>query len=72
MGPAVLTLGELYRRHFDFGPHVRPVLRALVEATNETASFYVRDGDERVCVMRHEAPRQIRHHVDEGAALPLD
>jgi len=72
LGPAVLTLGELYRRHFDFGPHVRPVLRALVEATNETASFYVRDGDERVCVMRHEAPRPIRHHVDEGAALPLD
>ena len=45
---------------------------ALVAATGETASFYVRDGDERLCLYRENSRQEIRHHLDEGSRLPLD
>lgn len=71
LGPSLWRLGSLYRRGFDLGEQVRPELRRLVEATGETASFYVREGEERVCLYRLNSPRAIRHHLDEGARLPL-
>lgn len=72
LGPELWRLGALYRRSFDLGEYVRPVLRRMVAETRETASFYVRDGDERVCLYRLNSPRPVRHHLDEGVRLPLD
>ena len=71
-GPSLWRLGALYRRSFDLGEQIRPELRRLVEATPETASFYVREGDERICLYRLNSPQPIRHHLDEGVRLPLD
>ena len=70
-GPSLWRLGNLYRRGFDLAEQIRPELRRLVEATLETASFYVKEGDERVCLYRLNSPRPIRHHLDEGIRLPL-
>ena len=72
LGPSLWRLGSIYRRSFDQGEQIRPELRRLVEATGETASFYVREGDERVCLYRENSPHAIRHHLDEGSRLPLD
>lgn len=72
LGPSLWRLGSLYRRSFDLGEHIRPELRRIVEATTETAAFYVREGDERICLYRLNSPRPIRHHLDEGARLPLE
>jgi len=71
LGPALWRLGSLYRRDFDLGEHLRPVLRRLRDECGESASFYVRDGDVRVCLYRINARREIRHHLEEGAQLPL-
>lgn len=72
LGPSVWRLGSIYRRSFDLGEHIRPELRALVEATGETASFYVREASERVCLYRENSKQPVRHHLDEGVRLPLD
>ncbi|SHK04658.1 transcriptional regulator, IclR family [Roseomonas rosea] len=72
LGPASLRLGALYRQAFSLSDHVRPALRRLVTRTGETAAFYVREGESRICLYREPSPRPIRHHVEEGAALPLD
>lgn len=72
LGPASLRLGMLYRAGFDLAEHLRPALARLVTATGETAAFYVREGAARICLFRHHPSRMIRHHVEEGAALPLD
>jgi DNA-binding IclR family transcriptional regulator len=50
---------------------IRPELRKLVEATTETASYFVREGDTRVCLYRQNSPRGIRHHLAEGQRLTL-
>jgi DNA-binding IclR family transcriptional regulator len=72
LGPSVWRLGSIYRRSFDLGERIRPELRFLVEATGETASFYIREASERVCLYRENSRHPIRHHLDEGSRLPLD
>jgi DNA-binding IclR family transcriptional regulator len=72
LGPSLLRLGALYQAGFDAADHVRPALARLVEATGETASFYVREGAKRICLHRRNGPRMVRSHLDEGAELPLD
>ena len=72
LGPGLWRLGSSYRRNFDLDEFIRPVLRELVNETGETASFSVRDGDERVCLYRENSRHPIRHHLDEGVRLPLD
>jgi DNA-binding IclR family transcriptional regulator len=68
LGPAPWRLGSIYRAGFNLGEAIRPELRRLVEATGETASFYIREGQSRVCLFRHNSPQSARHHLDEGAS----
>jgi DNA-binding IclR family transcriptional regulator len=72
LGPSLWRLGSLSRKAFDLGEYVRPVLRDVVAETNETAAFYVRAGDKRLCLYRLNSPLPIRHHLDEGVMLPID
>jgi len=72
LGPSLLALGALYQNAFNLADYVRPVLARLVEETGETAAFYVREGNARICLYRQHAPRLLRHHVEEGGALPLE
>lgn len=72
LGPELQRLGALADVQVDLVELIRPVLAALVTRTQETASFYVRDGDDRICLVRHNSPRSARHHLEEGARHPLD
>jgi len=72
LGPSLWRLGSLYRRGFELGEAIRPELRALASVTGETASFYVRDGDDRLCLYRENSAHEVRHHLDEGSRLPMD
>lgn len=72
LGPSLWRLGSLYRRKFDLGERIRPELRDLVDKTGETASFYVRDRNERICLYRENSSNPVRHHLDEGSRLTID
>jgi DNA-binding IclR family transcriptional regulator len=65
-------LGARYQAGFDINNVVEPTLRELSQATQESASFYVREGNERACIARVEGPQAVRHHVRIGMRLPLD
>lgn len=71
VGPSVWRLGLIFRRDFTRREHVAPALRILTESTGETASFYVRSGNERVCLYRENSPNLLRFHVEEGMRLRL-
>jgi DNA-binding IclR family transcriptional regulator len=47
------------------------VLAEISRTTGETAAFYVREGDQRIVLYRVHSDRPIRHHLEEGAAMPL-
>ena len=72
LGPELQRLGGLSRTTIGLAELVRPVLVSLSAHTRETASFYVRDGDERICLFRQNSVRSARHHLDEGTRHPLD
>jgi DNA-binding IclR family transcriptional regulator len=72
LGSELWRLGAQYQRSFSLEEQVRSRLVNLVEVTSETGSYYVRDGNERVCLYRVNSPRPVRHHLDEGIRLPLD
>jgi len=71
LGPAAGWLGARYQAGFDVNNVVEPTLRELSRVTQESASFYVREGDVRACISRVEGPQAVRHHVRIGARLPL-
>ncbi|MDW5444412.1 IclR family transcriptional regulator [Polaromonas sp. SM01] len=72
LGRAAGWLGACYQATFNAHDLVEPVLRDLTVQTGESASFYVREGNQRTCLARVDGPRTIRHHVRVGIGLPLD
>lgn len=71
LGSKVFHLGSIYQRHFNTGDLVPPVLRKIAEELKEGASFYIGDGDRRVCLHRVDATRAVQDSVHEGDRLPL-
>lgn len=72
LGATLLHLGSLYQSGFNLSDHIRPALARISEATNQTAAFYVREGDRRVCLYRHHSKQMILHFLEEGAVLSLE
>lgn len=72
VGAKPLQLGAIFQRQFRTVEHVPPILRELVAALNESASFYVPAGEGRICLHRVDAQRMIRDAVKEGDWRPLD
>lgn len=71
LGPSAWRIGSTYRQSFDLADVIRPELQLLSAETNETASYYIREGDSRVCLFRSEPLRAIRHSIVEGARMPV-
>lgn len=72
VGPQPLRLGAIYQRQCRTSEHVPAVLREVCNATNECASFYVRDAGFAVCLHRVDSARIIRDAIREGDRLPID
>lgn len=68
----VLRLATIYTQSFRLEDQVMPVLEELVARTGESAAFYVRRGEQRLCLFRVDSPHLLRLHVRVGDALPLD
>lgn len=72
LGVAVERLQRVRSASVSVSSVVMPVLRELAAATGESASFYVRQGDQRLCLLRVDSPRPVRDHLQVGALLPLN
>ena len=62
----------IYQQSFSLEKFVVPVLEELVARSNETASFYIRRGEQRLCLFRVETPHLLRLHIQQGDMLPMD
>ena len=71
LGNEVARLHAIYAASFSLDRLVLPALRALVEATGESAAYHVRQGDARLCLYRVDSPHPIRDHIRAGDVLPL-
>lgn len=72
LGTEVARLGSVYLQSFVLEAHVMPALEKLVATSGETGSFYIRRGDQRLCLFRVDSPSPLRMHVRPGDLRPMD
>lgn len=72
LGPEIARLYGSYSASVSLDTVVLPVMRDLVKQTQESASFHVRQGEQRLCLYRVDSPQPIRDHIKAGDLLPLD
>jgi DNA-binding IclR family transcriptional regulator len=72
LGPMLVRWGSLYLTSVRVETHVTPVLQRLAAETGESATFYTRQGQARLCLARVDCTRSVRDHVKVGDILPLD
>ncbi|OSM94532.1 MULTISPECIES: IclR family transcriptional regulator [Lonsdalea] len=72
LGSRAYQLGCVYERTFDLHQHIKPVLEKLTAATLESSTFYIRDGDYRMCLLRKDSPQHIKSSVPVGTLLAMD
>lgn len=72
LGPATASLGGRYQIAFDIRENVEPVLRRLSDAVGEDTSFFVRDGDRRIRVIKIQYPDAKHSRARVGESMPLD
>ena len=71
IGPKPLILASMYQQSVQDHELVLPVLRYLVDQTNESASYSVARSATRICLYRVDSPHRIRDHLRPGDAFPL-
>jgi DNA-binding IclR family transcriptional regulator len=72
LGPELSRLGALHAAGFSLESVVLPEMQALVQHTQESVAFHVRQGEQRLVLYRVDSPHLLRDHVRAGDLLPLD
>ena len=72
LGPSVASLHGAYQANTSLENIATPILKLLVDSTQESAAFYVRQGDRRLCLFRVDSNQALRDHIKTGDLLPLD
>ena len=71
LGFELIAMGRAAADSYPLGEMARPALVALRDATAESVQLFIREGDERRCVVSLQSPHGLRWIVPEGARLPL-
>lgn len=72
LGPELSRLAAIYSASFSMEDVVLPEMRELVNRTQESVAFHVRQGQQRLVLFRVDSPQLLRDHVRAGDLLPLD
>jgi DNA-binding IclR family transcriptional regulator len=71
LGLGLIALGKAAATAFPLAGLARPVLDGLRDRTGESVQLFVREGDERRCVVSLQSTHGLRWIVPEGVVLPL-
>lgn len=71
LGAQLLVLGERYRRSLRLEDQVMPALDRLRAESQESAAFFVREGEARRCLFRLDSPQPVRTIARVGEVAPL-
>jgi DNA-binding IclR family transcriptional regulator len=71
LGFALGALAAAAQRQFPLAERARPVLERLVAETGESVQLYVREGNNRRCVVSLQSPHGLRWIIAEGEVYPL-
>lgn len=71
LGVEIARLHGIYVDAFSLESYVMPCLQQLVQATRESASFHVRQGDQRLVLYRVNSPQPVTDQGRQGDLLSL-
>lgn len=71
LGLRLVGIGHRVAAGWPLADLARPALETLRDRTGESAQLYVREGEQRVCLVSLESSQELRTIVTEGARLPL-
>lgn len=69
-GPALARLASP-RMALSLADKVRPLVKSLRTQTNETASFFVRDGWQLEAIVTETAEQSLRYSISVGTRIPM-
>ncbi|WP_159981750.1 MULTISPECIES: IclR family transcriptional regulator [unclassified Novosphingobium] len=73
LGPKLAVLSSIFQDAFDLRDYVEPVLKEVVNQTQEGVSFLIRDGDTQLCLFRQDGRQAVRdYHIRVGTRLTFD
>ena len=72
LGVEAARIGSVYQQSFAMEERIVPVLERLAAESQETASFYIRRGNQRLCLFRVDSPHPLRMNVRPGDMRPMD
>ena len=72
IGHSIPRLYEIYDTSFNFKNSIKSELDFISAKTNETASFFVKQKESRVCIQTSEPNKIIKHSIQIGAKKPLN
>ena len=73
LGAGLLSLASVFQDSFHLREYVEPVLEQLVSASNESATFFIREGDDHVSLFRIDGRHTIRDYsIRMGDRRPLN
>lgn len=72
LGPALYRLGSMYSELKGIRDIAEPVMRALSQATEETVSIGIREGDDAILAYKIESPHAVRLHGRVGQKYPMN
>lgn len=71
LGLALVALGDTAATRAPIVDRARHVLEAVRADTGESVQLFVREGDQRRCILSYESTHALRWIVPQGALLPL-
>ena len=72
LGHGLVAFGRESAARFPLLDNVRPVAQRLRDETGESVQVFVREANQRRCVLSLESAHGLRWIVPEGSLLPLD
>lgn len=70
-GPATLRLAAIFRSTSNVVTRLERPIERLALKTGQAAAFFIRSGDQRVCLIRDRQRRDFRYFVEVGASVPM-
>lgn len=71
LGLRLVGIGHAVSARWPLADLARPAMEHLRESTGESVQLYVREGEQRVCLVSLESSHELRTIVAEGSRLPL-
>lgn len=71
-GPANLRLAAIFKASSNFVTRLEGPISRISKRVQQTTSFFVRSGDQRICFARDHAYQDFRYYIEVGASVPLE